>query len=116
MTCWITLRVSNLYSEILSPEYSEKMAQAFQGEQVDDQDVIEAFKEHSFDYYKSTKVGDGSWKKLIGINTIDNSGSVAVVETGAQFANTPMKNVNPAIVRTKSGTRENYVEFRPIQG
>ena len=111
-----TPMVKEIYSEILSPEYSEKMAQAFQGEQVDEQGVIEAFKEHSFDYYKSTKVGDGSWKKLIGINTIDKNGSVAVVETGAQFANTPMKNVNPAIVRTKSGTRENYVEFRPIQG
>lgn len=109
--------VKEIYTEILSPEYANKMVLAFQGDQVDPQAVLKAFKEHSFDYYKSTKTGgEGAWDKLIGINTKHKNGSVAVVETGAQFAITPMENVNPAIVRTKSGTRENYIEFRPLQG
>jgi len=109
--------VKEIYTEILNPEYAEKMVQAFKGDQIDPAAVLNAFKEHSFEYYKSTKTGgEGAWNKLIGINTNHKSGSVAVVETGQQFANTPMQNSNPAIVRTKSGTRENYIEFKPLQG
>lgn len=109
--------IKEIYSQILSPEYADKMVQAFQGDQVDPQEILKAFKEHSFDYYKSTKTGgEGAWNKLIGINTKHANGSIAVVETGAQFANTPMQTSNPAIVRTKSGTRENYIEFKPLQG
>jgi hypothetical protein len=108
--------VREIYSEILDPEYAEKMVSAYQGDNVTFENVNKAFKEHSFDYYKSTKIGGGGeWNKLIGISTSDG-GSVAVVETGKQFANTPMKNVNPRIVRTGSGTRENYIEFYPILG
>ena len=109
--------VKEIYSEILSPEYGEKMAQSFRDNQVDPQSVLKAFKNHSFEYYKSTKTGgEGAWNKLIGINTNHKNGSVAVVETGEQFANTPMQTSNPAIVRTKSGTRENYIEFKPLRG
>lgn len=109
--------VKEIYTEILSPEYADKMVMAFQDDQVDPQAVLKAFKEHSFEYYKSTKTGgEGAWDKLIGINTKHAKGSVAVVETGAQFANIPMQTSNPAIVRTKSGTRENYIEFKPLQG
>ena len=109
--------VKEIYSLILSPEYADKMLQVFQGNKVDPQAVLKAFKEHSFEYYKSTKTGSGgAWDKLIGINTKHKGGSVAVVETGAQFANTPMQSTNPAIVRTKSGTRENYIEFKPLLG
>tara|TARA_R110000868_G_scaffold411235_1_gene702486 strand:- start:1096 stop:2214 length:1119 start_codon:yes stop_codon:yes gene_type:complete len=109
--------VKELYSQILNPEYAEKMVQAFTGDRVDPLGVLKAFKEHSFDYYKSTKTGgDGAWNKLIGINTKHSNGSVAVVETGEQFANTPMQKSNPNIVRTKSGPRENYIEFKPLQG
>ena len=109
--------VKEIYTEILSPEYADKMVIAFQDDQVDPQAVLKAFKEHSFEYYKSTKTGgEGAWDKLIGINTKHAKGSVAVVETGAQFANIPMQTSNPAIVRTKSGTRENYIEFKPLQG
>ncbi len=109
--------VRDIYSEILNPEYAEKMVKAYQGDKVNYENVINAFKEHSFDYYKSTKTGgSGAWNKLIGINTAHNNGSIAVIETGEQFANTPMETVNPAIVRTKSGARENYIEFRPLQG
>lgn len=109
--------IKEIYSQILSPEYADKMVQAFQGDQVDPQEILKAFKEYSFDYYKSTKTGgEGAWNKLIGINTKHANGSIAVVETGAQFANTPMQTSNPAIVRTKSGTRENYIEFKPLQG
>ena len=106
-----------LYTHILNDEYGKKMAAAFAGDQVDPESIIKAFKEHSFDYYKSTKTGgSGAWNKLIGINTNHKQGSVAVVETGAQFANTPMQRSNPAIVRTKSGVRENYIEFKPLKG
>ncbi len=109
--------VEEIYSEILNPEYAEKMVKAYQGNKVDYENVIKAFKEHSFDYYKSTKTdGAGAWDKLIGINTAHSNGSIAVIETGDQFANTPMETANPAIVRTKSGARENYIEFRPLQG
>jgi hypothetical protein len=95
----------------------KKFIHKFTGGQIDPEAIIKAFKEHSFDYYKSTKIGGaGAWDKLIGINTKHKQGSVAVVETGAQFADTPMQGSNPAIVRTKSGTRENYIEFKPLQG
>lgn len=106
-----------IYTHILDDVYGKKMAAEFAGDQVDPEAIIKAYKEHSFDYYKSTKTGGtGAWDKLIGINTNHKQGSVAVVETGAQFADTPMQGSNPAIVRTKSGTRENYIEFKPLQG
>ena len=108
--------VKEIYSYILDPEYADKMVAAYQGKTINAENVIRAFKEYSFDYYKSTKTGDGEWNKLIGVNTKHNNGSIAVVETGKQFADTPMESVNPAIVRTKSGTRENYIEFKPLQG
>ena len=104
-----------VYTHILDDAYGKKMAAEFAVDQIDPAAIVKAFKEHSFDYYKSTKTGgEGAWDKLIGINTIHKQGSIAVVETGAQFANTPMQGTNPAIVRTKSGTRENYIEFRPL--
>lgn len=108
--------VKEIYSHILNPEYADKMVAAYQGKTVNPENAIRAFKEHSFDYYKSTKTGDGEWNKLIGINTKHSNGSIAVIETGMQFADTPMQTANPAIVRTKSGTRENYIEFKPLQG
>lgn len=103
-----------IYSEILDPQHARPIAALFKADQISAEDVIKMFKQQSFEYYKGTKVGSGGqWNKLIGIDTQHKKGSIAVVETGAQFAATPMRTVNPAIVRTKSGTRENYVDFYP---
>lgn len=103
-----------IYSEILDSQHAQSIATLFKADQVNPENIIKMFKQQSFEYYKSTKVGSGGqWNKLIGIDTQHKNGSIAVVETGAQFAVTPMRSVNPAIVRTKSGTRENYIDFYP---
>jgi len=106
----------DIFSLILSPEFAEPLAKLFGESQVDPAKAVELFKKQSFDWYKSTKTGgEGQWNKLIGINTKHAKGSIAVIETGDQFAVTPMQGSNPAIIRTKSGTRENYIEFKPIK-
>jgi len=103
-----------IYTEILDAQHAQPIAALFKADQVSPDEVISLFKQQSFDYYKGTKVGgSGQWNKLIGINTQHKRGSIAVIETGEQFAKTPMEGTNPAIVRTKSGTRENYIEFKP---
>lgn len=105
-----------IYSLILDPQFAQPISVMFKSDQIDPGSVIAMFKRQSFDYYKNTKVGSGGeWNKLIGINTQHRNGSISVTETGDQFAKTPMEGTNPAIVRTKSGTRENYVEFKPIK-
>jgi len=105
-----------IFSSILSPEFTQPLAKLFGESQVDPKKAVELFKKQSFNWYKSTKTGgEGQWNKLIGINTKHSKGSIAVIETGDQFAMTPMQGSNPAIIRTKSGTRENYIEFKPIK-
>ena len=105
-----------IYSLILDPQFAQPLSAMFKSNQVDPQGVIDMFTRQSFDWYKNTKTGtDGMWSKLIGINTEHKNGSISVTETGEQFAKTPKKNNNPAIVRTGAGTRENYIEFYPIK-
>ena len=105
-----------IYSLILDPQFAQPLSAMFKADQIDPKSVISMFTRQSFDWYKNTKTGtDGAWSKLIGINTEEKNGSISVVETGDQFAKTPMKSNNPAIVRTGAGTRENYIEFYPVK-
>ena len=96
-------------------EISEQTSQVFADAQFDkiNNEVIK----QSFNWYKDTKAGtDGEWDKLIGINTATAVPGVAVVSTGEEFTKVPQKKLNINIIRSGSGTRENYIDFYPKIG
>ena len=104
-----------VFSLMLDEPHAESFARLFAADNVDPDAVMKEYKKQSFDWYKSTKVGgEGQWNKLIGINFASGkTPGIAVVETGDQFANTPMYAPGINILRSASGTREGYPDFYP---
>ena len=91
-----------------------ELSKLFAANTVNPEEVMNAYKKLSFEWYKGSKSGEGAWDKLIGINFKRGAGSVATVETGEQFANVPIYAPQVNVIRSGSGTREGYVDFYPI--
>ena len=106
-----------VFSSILDEEHSISIANLFETVPLNFDKINNEVIKQSFNWYKDTKAGtDGEWDKLIGINTATAVPGVAVVSTGEEFTKVPQKKLNINIIRSGSGTRENYIDFYPKIG
>ena len=106
-----------VFSSILDESHAGSIASLFETTPLNFDKINKEVIKQSFDWYKNTKRGTtGEWDKLIGINTSTAVPGVAVVSTGEDFVNVPQKKLNINIIRSGSGTRENYIDFYPKIG
>ena len=106
-----------VFSAILDESHAGSIASLFETTPLNFDEINKEVIKQSFDWYKNTKRGTtGEWDKLIGINTSTAVPGVAVVSTGEDFVNVPQKKLNINIIRSGSGTRENYIDFYPKIG
>ena len=106
-----------VFSSILDEEHAIPIAKLFDKTPLDFNEINKEVIKQSFNWYKDSKAGtDGEWDKLIGINTATAVPGVAVVATGDEFVQVPQKKININIIRSGSGTRENYIDFYPKIG
>lgn len=106
-----------VFSSILDEEHAIPIAKLFDKTPLDFNEINNEVIKQSFNWYKDSKAGtDGEWDKLIGINTATAVPGVAVVSTGDEFVQVPQKKININIIRSGSGTRENYIDFYPKIG
>lgn len=106
-----------VFSSILDEEHAIPIAKLFDKTPLDFNEINNEVIKQSFNWYKDSKAGtDGEWDKLIGINTATAVPGVAVVSTGDEFLQVPQKKININIIRSGSGTRENYIDFYPKIG
>ena len=103
-----------VFTHMLDAPSAIELSKLFEANTVNPEEVMNAYKKLSFEWYKGSKSGEGVWDKLIGINFKRGAGSVATVETGEQFANVPIYAPQVNVIRSGSGTREGYVDFYPI--
>jgi len=105
-----------VFTHMLDEPSAVELSKRFAADNINPQEVMKDYKRLSFEWYKGSKVGEGKWNKLIGINFKKGKGggSVATVETGEQFANIPISAPQVNVIRSASGTREGYVDFYPI--
>tara|TARA_R100000322_G_scaffold143605_1_gene99575 strand:- start:381 stop:1535 length:1155 start_codon:yes stop_codon:yes gene_type:complete len=106
-----------VFSSILDEKHAIPIAKLFDKTPLDFNEINNEVIKQSFNWYKDSKAGtDGEWDKLIGINTATAVPGVAVVSTGDEFVQVPQKKININIIRSGSGTRENYIDFYPKIG
>ena len=106
-----------VFSSILDEKHAIPIAKLFDKTPLNFNEINSEVIKQSFNWYKDSKAGtDGEWDKLIGINTATAVPGVAVVATGDEFVQVPQKKININIIRSSSGTRENYIDFYPKVG
>ena len=105
---------SEVFTHMLDEPSAVELSKLFAADNISPEEVMKNYKRLSFEWYKGSKTGEGKWNKLIGINFKKGGGSVATVQTGEQFANTPIYAPQVNVIRSPSGTREGYVDFYPI--
>ena len=106
-----------VFSSILDEKHAIPIAKLFDKTPLNFNEINSEVVKQSFNWYKDSKAGtDGEWDKLIGINTATAVPGVAVVATGDEFVRVPQKKININIIRSSSGTRENYIDFYPKVG